>query len=62
MAKLIEQTISITVSKLIKDKDKVGVIFDAESIEALESVVAELVGDDSVLIEVDEIKDYDTAE
>lgn len=51
MAKHITQTLTITVSKLVRDTEPTKDLIEAELIEQLEAVITELV-DDKVLVEV----------
>jgi hypothetical protein len=44
MAKLQEDVVTITISKLIKDADDIGTSLSPELINSLEEVVQELVG------------------
>ena len=52
MAKLQSETIKITVSKLLKDTDKEGILLTAETIVSLEAVIQGLAGA-GTLIEID---------
>jgi len=49
MAKLIEQTIVLTVSKMIKSSEHMGILLDEEQVSQLEAVVAELAGDGCIV-------------
>ena len=51
MAKIQEEIIAIKVSKLVKDSEDAGKLVSAESVQALELVAQELVGD-GVIVEV----------
>lgn len=44
MAKIHTETIVITVSKLVKDSDTVGILADNDVVAALQSVAEELLG------------------
>lgn len=54
MAKLNTQSITITVSKVVRDNDSITELLDTEMLSAIEAVVAELVGE-SVLVEVAQV-------
>jgi hypothetical protein len=49
MAKLVEEKIIITLSRLVKDDTKTSTIIDSELISTLETVAAELVGEGVVV-------------
>lgn len=51
MAKLQEQTIVIKISRLLRDNQTEQPFFDQQTIDSLESVVAELAGQ-SVMVEI----------
>jgi hypothetical protein len=51
MAKINSDTITITVSQLLKDTDENNKIFDVELIDQLQAVIQELVGED-FLVEI----------
>lgn len=52
MAKLQTESITITLSKIIKNNEKEQVIISAELIESLEAVIAELAGT-NVTVEIE---------
>ncbi len=52
MAKILEQTLTIKLSKLVKDDDD-GAISTDDLIASLESVIQELIGDNSVVVEIE---------
>ena len=52
MAKILEQTLTIKLSKLVKDDDD-GAISTDDLIVSLESVIQELIGDNSVVVEIE---------
>lgn len=52
MAKLITETITITLSKMVKNDVKTDGILDAETIASLESVITELAGE-GVMVEIE---------
>jgi len=53
MAQLIENALSIKISKIIRDTDETtGVLFPDDAIETLEQIITELAGSD-VLIEIE---------
>ena len=52
MAKMIEETVIVTVSKLVKDNTEEQEMLPNDVLAAMEAVVAELIQDDSVLIEI----------
>ena len=49
MAKLHEETIVITVSKLLKNTDSESTILDTDTVASLEQVVQQLAGEGSVV-------------
>jgi hypothetical protein len=51
MAKINSDTITITVSQLLKDTDQADKIFDVEVVDQLQAIIQELVGKD-VLVEI----------
>ncbi len=54
MAKVVSQTIVITINKLTKSDgtEIIPQFLDAETVKQLEEVVQQLVGDDSLVVEV----------
>lgn len=52
---MIEETIVITVSKLIKDGDSTMSVLPEEATAALEAIVSELIQDETAMIEVAKI-------
>jgi hypothetical protein len=52
MAKLVTETITITLSKMVKNSDKEANILDAEMLAGLEAVVTELAGE-GVMVEIE---------
>lgn len=52
MARIQDQNIIITVSKLVKDDSKFVDIVSADMLESLEAVVGELLSDPSVVVEI----------
>ena len=52
MAKLVTETITITLSKMVKNSDADSNIFDSDTLASLESVIAELAGD-GVMVEIE---------
>ena len=51
MAKIQEEIIAIKVSKLVKDSENAGKLVSTETVQALEQVAQQLVGD-GVIVEV----------
>lgn len=52
MARILDQNVIITVSKLVKDDSAVSNIVSQDTLDALEAVVGELLSDPAVVIEV----------
>lgn len=52
MAKLVETTMTIKLSRLIRDSEEGKPFIDESTIAQLEEVISELVNDPSVLIEI----------
>jgi hypothetical protein len=52
MAKLLTETITITLSKMIRNDEKSTTVLDEETLAGLVSVVTELAGD-GVMVEVE---------
>lgn len=53
MARIHEETITIKISKLVRNDDSCGKLADSEIVQSLEAVVQELVGSD-VIVEIAE--------
>ena len=51
MAKINSDTVTITVSQLLRDTDSANKIFDTEVVEQLQAIIQELVGE-GVLVEI----------
>lgn len=54
MAKMASETIVITVSKLVKNSDEETTIMTDDTVSALEQVLGELIGNNS-MIEIDRL-------
>lgn len=52
MAKIHRQTLVVEMSKLLKDSNESGPFLTDEVVEAMESIIEELVADPSVVVEV----------
>ncbi len=52
MAKLVTETITITLSKMVKNSDSETNILDGDVLASLESVITELAGD-GVMVEIE---------
>lgn len=57
MAQIQEQTVVIRLSKLVKTGDKANALGPDGFEAAIEAVVSELVGDPSIIVEVESIED-----
>lgn len=57
MAQIQEQTVVIRLSKLVKTGDKANSLGPDGFEAAIEAVVSELVGDPSIIVEVESIED-----
>lgn len=55
MAQIHEQTVVIRLSKLVKDANNAGNLAPEGLSEQVEAIVSELVGDDSIIVEVENL-------
>lgn len=53
MAKLIEQTLVVTISKMVKNDAPDSVVLDSDIVSQLEAVVSELAGEGTI-VEIDQ--------
>ena len=56
MAKIVEHSVVITLSKLVKDSDDDNVTLPEDFMENLEALVNEMVASDSIVIEVNDLQ------
>ena len=52
MAKMVEDTVVVRVTRLVKDGENATALFDEAVVEQLEAVINELVSDPKAMIEI----------
>ena len=52
MAKFLTETITITLSKMVRNDDATDTVLDADTLASLEAVITELAGD-GVIVEIE---------
>ena len=57
MAKMIQDTVVITVAKLLRDDDEQTTTLSAEVMEQLEAILGELIDDSSAMVEIAKVSE-----